>query len=73
MPEVKLFVKERAQQYNNVKVTYIAGANPVAHFYDAAGVEQEKLDLSGMTTAQIEAAFEERGFTKKSTQENSDL
>ena len=65
MPKVKQFVKQEALKYENVKRKYIAGEEPVLHFYNAKGDEVEKVRLSGRSTESCIEELTSRGFKLK--------
>jgi len=61
---VKKFVTTEARNYPNLKVTYVHGTDPTAHFYDADNKEVFQEKLAPLNLVAIRNLMEQNGIRR---------
>ena len=64
LPEVKAFINNDADKYQDVEVKYIGGIDPRMLFLEN-GVETERIELAEKSRDEINDLLTSRGFTEK--------
>lgn len=73
MPEVKKFLKEKGgvDMFEDVKVEWVKGAEPVLNIFDEAGKVKEKIQLAPYTCKQLKTLFARHFPLKEPKQKHS--